>query len=1642
MRLSRIFALIVFAAPALVPSVFAGPSEVTINEIMYKPRIRQYMRNLDPGKGGFWWEQGDDPAAEFVELRNNGSTPVQIGGWAFVEGINFVFPEGTTIPAGGHLAVCSDARVVASSYGLADDVVVGNYSGRLADAGERITLVDGSSPPLVVDSVEYDDDLPWPLAPDQDGLSLECMDPSEENERTESWRAARIARDDRIASVPSRWQFVSVTGTATSGRLFFYLPGPGQWLIDDVVLKPAAGGDNVIRNGSFEPDDAGWRKTGSHARTFRTDGDFHDGAGSEQLFATDSGGSTPNSLQQGGLPLVDDAEYTLSCWLKYLSGTASLTIRLSGGGIETIVEAENSPEVGDRRPILGGTPGAENTVFVTDGLPPFVTGIHHRPLKPTSSDDVIVSARVTGDAALDGVTLHYEVFGEPFPHDGPNDSGSITMSEVDRGFFEALLPSRPSQVFVRYRVEATDSLGRSWIYPDAMEPSPNRAYFSYDGEEDTEVSSMFLYFSEEEYDKLNANIFSKETVEATLVVDGIVYDHIRTRYRGCRECPKKSHKFHFNRGDYLRGLSTTDLDHDYPVVQKVTSNFFWLLGRDNIAAELVRLYRNGQVFGLFLEQESPNNSWLKRHGRDGGSEIFKAKSSGGSIPGVPGIFNANLTFYGDPNVYPLMYIKRGDSLGTFSNLIDLAKDLRDVPLSQFTQFAEDNLFVDDWLYRWTVHVTGPHCDFHSKNYYLLRAPEPDERWDVLYFDYDRFWGCLGGAVTPCHAVGTSPFCSGNAVNNRMTTNRTLRNRFTVILEDVVSNLLTEETVFPMLDDAFDRTRAHRRDGNVVTSDARLPVLKKFFADRRSFLVEWLQTQPIRPLANAPPTVQVRDPVTFSEEPGAPVLIEWDVADAEGDTSVVDLYWTDFAWSYLQPIARGIPAETGRYGWVDGVPQIDKRVFVQVVARDGESELVGRHTSIRPITVFDGLAPEGATPTITPAGGVLDGTREVTIAAQDNWIIEYTVDGMDPRVADTRIRYDGPIVVTTSTVLRAVAIEVGSGAVSHLAEAVFTNGSPSDLTTLTITEINYNPVSGPGAEFLELKNTGDRALDLFGVCFTDGIEFAFASGTVVEPGAFVVLVRDAAAFTERYPNVPADTLVVVYQGALANDGEKISLSDRDAQRVLSVEYDDEGFWPLAPDGLGYSLVSAESLGASRGPEGWRASTTLGGSPGVNNPLPVDGGVVINEVLARGEPPFEDAIELFNPSAEPIEVGGWYLSNERDDLKKYRIPDGVSVPAVGYAVFYQTQFDVGPGGEGGFQLHGPTTSVYLASSDPEGNLTGFVVGHEVGPGDVNVSFGRVGTKAGGVWTALRAPSFGVDAPASVSEFRLGVGAENAPPLTGAVVINELMYHPVDGGDEFIELRNRTGSMVSLYDAALDRGWSLVGIRNAGGAVDYEFPPDAGLPASGFGLIVPMAPDVFRERHGVPPEVSIFGPFGGALRNGGEEIALRRPVLVESCEVSLIVVDSVRYADDGNWPVAADGEGPSLERRDSDAFGADPASWEASTGDHGTPGWTNGSVSPMEDVGPFTRGDCDGNGVVGGSPTDAIVLLRWAFQDGTPPSCIAACDAEANGSVGVTDAIRVLRFSFQGGLPPDAPFPECATSRRASDGVLGCMTVAECP
>jgi len=101
----------------------------------------------------------------------------------------------------------------------------------------------------------------------------------------------------------------------------------------------------------------------------------------------------------------------------------------------------------------------------------------------------------------------------------------------------------------------------------------------------------------------------------------------------------------------------------------------------------------------------------------------------------------------------------------------------------------------------------------------------------------------------------------------------------------------------------------------------------------------------------------------------------------------------------------------------------------------------------------------------------------------------------------------------------------------------------------------------------------------------------------------------------------------------------------------------------------------------------------------------------------------------------------------------------------------------------------------------------------------------------------------------------------------------------------------------------------------------------------------------------------------------------------------------------------------------------------------------------VGPFVRGDCNGDGKVTGQVTDAVFLLNFNFLGGDPPPCSAACDINGDGAwTGqVTDAVYILNYNFLGGPAPPAPFPGCGLSTLQSDKDLGCATptpAGSCP
>ena len=101
------------------------------------------------------------------------------------------------------------------------------------------------------------------------------------------------------------------------------------------------------------------------------------------------------------------------------------------------------------------------------------------------------------------------------------------------------------------------------------------------------------------------------------------------------------------------------------------------------------------------------------------------------------------------------------------------------------------------------------------------------------------------------------------------------------------------------------------------------------------------------------------------------------------------------------------------------------------------------------------------------------------------------------------------------------------------------------------------------------------------------------------------------------------------------------------------------------------------------------------------------------------------------------------------------------------------------------------------------------------------------------------------------------------------------------------------------------------------------------------------------------------------------------------------------------------------------------------------------PPVGVGPFTRGDCNGDGNVIGQVGDAVFVLNFNFTGGPRPGCMAACDSNGDGNVigQVGDAIYTLNFNFLGGPPIPAPFPECGRSNDPADVALGCETPPVC-
>lgn len=256
---------------------------------------------------------------------------------------------------------------------------------------------------------------------------------------------------------------------------------------------------------------------------------------------------------------------------------------------------------------------------------------------------------------------------------------------------------------------------------------------------------------------------------------------------------------------------------------------------------------------------------------------------------------------------------------------------------------------------------------------------------------------------------------------------------------------------------------------------------------------------------------------------------------------------------------------------------------------------------------------------------------------------------------------------------------------------------NELVTKDTSDVYYTDGEGNGADWVELYNKGNKAVNIGGMWITDnpGTEADYiqipdgsTNVTTIPPKGFLVVICGAKdAGGNHVPTSITDGKVFVNMGLSSSKDHNVAIYDSEKAEIDQSDdfngLEDDKSFGRDVDGAGVWMQMAVK------------------TPGAPNDgsAPVAGTLVINEFMAsndswdvpgdNGDQP--DWIEIYNTGNTPIDMGGWYASDALDTPDKYQLPTNnatlTTVPAHGFLVLIcdglgeglHTNFKLSGGGE---------------------------------------------------------------------------------------------------------------------------------------------------------------------------------------------------------------------------------------------------------------------------------------------------------------------------------------------------------------------------
>lgn len=317
------------------------------------------------------------------------------------------------------------------------------------------------------------------------------------------------------------------------------------------------------------------------------------------------------------------------------------------------------------------------------------------------------------------------------------------------------------------------------------------------------------------------------------------------------------------------------------------------------------------------------------------------------------------------------------------------------------------------------------------------------------------------------------------------------------------------------------------------------------------------------------------------------------------------------------------------------------------------------------------------------------------------------------------------------------------------------------------------------DYIELHNGSTEKADISGYGLSDslleGAKYVFPAGTVLEPGAYVVVWCGGEAEDGMHApfKLSAGEEAVLFD-ASGRPLDTAVLNSVDSGMVLRREGE---VWTQAKPCPGYPKTEA-------GMAEYEASLKE----------TEDIGLYINEFMASNATTicdsfgsYSDWIELYNSTDTDMDISGFGISDNLSQPMKYRFPDGTTIAAKGYLVVFCSGNEGIQNGE----LHAPFGLRSYGEDVVIANRAGRIIdSYSFKNQETDVSMARIPDGAGELQSNSQ-PSPGYpNTGAGYSAF----DAANRLPL-GGVYISEFGGSTGSVASDWVEIYNSTGSAVSL-------------------------------------------------------------------------------------------------------------------------------------------------------------------------------------------------------------------------------------------------------